>query len=90
MSLTISHSPGGKPLPKKAPNKKKKEEKDAEDLLGWGKPRKLLLQWLSVAVLFTLLGNIIVIIVHAIYAREDHWWCGEAPTVSVEVRRARV
>ena len=68
--------PGGKPLPKK-----NTKEPARPDSLDFSKPRKLLFQWLTVGVIFSLLGNIIVVIVHALYDREQGWWCGQAPTV---------
>ena len=51
------------------------------EALDFSKPRKLLFEWLSVAVVFTFAGNILVVIVHALYARKEQWWCGQAPTV---------
>lgn len=69
--------PGGKPLPKKTPAKEADEDGD----LDFSRPRKLLFQWLSVGVLATLLANIVVVLVHALYEREQRWWCGQAPTV---------
>lgn len=68
--------PGGKPLPKKAPPKKK-------DVLDFSRSRKLLFEWLSLGVALTLLGNSITVIVHALYAREEQWWCGQAAVVSM-------
>lgn len=71
--------PLGKPLPAK--NAGKREPVIPQEL-DFSKPRKLLFEWLSVGVLFSLLGNIVVVIVHALYAREERWWCGQATTVS--------
>lgn len=50
--------PGGKPLPKK-----NKKEPVIPNSLDFSKPRKLLFEWLSVGVLATLAGNIVVVIV---------------------------
>ncbi|KAK4626832.1 ABC transporter aclQ [Fulvia fulva] len=72
--------PGGKPLPKKHNNGGPKEPDIPADL-DFSRPRKLLFQWLSVAVIATFIANIVVTIVHALVARNDGWWCGEAPTV---------
>lgn len=69
--------PLGKPLPKKHNS----SEPLIPQELDFSKPRKLLFQWLSVGVLFSLLGNIVVVIVHALYARKEKWWCGQATTV---------
>nr|POE62909.1 hypothetical protein CFP56_03812 [Quercus suber] len=69
--------PGGKPLPK---NNIAKDDSEHVDL-DFSRPRKLLFQWLCVGVLATLLGNIVVVITHALFEREQRWWCGQAPTV---------
>ena len=74
--------PGGKPLPTKNPNNSK--EPDVPHYLDFSKPRKLLFEWLSVGVIFSLAGNIVVVIIHALYARKEKWWCGQAPTVRRE------
>lgn len=72
--------PLGKPLPSKHHAGQKAEVIPQE--LDFSKSRKLLFEWLSVGVLFSLLGNIAVVIVHALYARKERWWCGQATTVS--------
>lgn len=72
--------PLGKPLPTKH-NAASKEPPIPQEL-DFSKPRKLLFEWLSVGVLISLLGNIAVVIVHALYARKERWWCGQATTVS--------
>ncbi|CAK1363534.1 Heavy metal tolerance protein [Cercospora beticola] len=72
--------PGGKPLPRKKNNAVKKESDISPDL-DFARPRKLLFEWLSVGVIFSLSANILVVIVHAISARDEGWWCGQAPTI---------
>jgi hypothetical protein len=74
--------PGGKPLPKKKNHQPRKETDITEDL-DFSKPRKLLFEWLSVGVIASLGSNVIVVIVHALLARREAWWCGQAPTVCV-------
>ena len=70
--------PGGKPLP----THKRNVKEPAQPIgLDFSRPRKLLFEWLTVGVCLTLIGNIIVVIVHALYARKEEWWCGQAPTV---------
>lgn len=73
--------PGGKPLPLRKNNQPKKQSNIPHGL-DFSRPRKLLFEWLSVAVIFSLSANIVVVIVHALLARKERWWCGEAPTVS--------
>ena len=75
--------PGGKPLPKKKHITPKKESEITPDL-DFARPRKLLFEWLSVGVILSLCANIFVVIVHAISARKEGWWCGQAPTVCLD------
>jgi hypothetical protein len=75
--------PGGKPLPSRKNNQPKKQSNIPHNL-DFSRPRKLLFEWLSVAVIASLGANIVVIIVHALLDRKDGWWCGEAPTVSLK------
>lgn len=71
--------PGGKPLPKKT----KRRKDDTRDL-DFSRSRKLLFEWVSLAAALTYVGDAITVIVHALYARKEEWWCGQ----SVVVRRA--
>lgn len=73
--------PLGKPLPAKNQYAGQKAPVIPQEL-DFSRSRKLLFEWLTVGVLFTLLGNIVVVIVHALYARKERWWCGQATTVS--------
>jgi hypothetical protein len=76
--------PGGKPLPSRKNNQPKKRPNIPHGL-DFSRPRKLLFECLSVAVIFSLGANIVVVIVHALLERNERWWCGEAPTVRVGV-----
>lgn len=70
--------PGGKALPKKkgaAPGTKK-------DVVDFSRPRKLLFEWLALGATLTFVGNSITVIVHALYSRDEEWWCGQATVVS--------
>jgi hypothetical protein len=73
----IQLGPGGKPLPKKKPA----AESD-NTYLDFSRPRKLLFEWLALGATLTLVGNAITVIVHALYARQEEWWCGQATVVS--------
>ena len=71
--------PGGKPLPRNSsPTAKAAREKKALDFSPF---RKLLFTWLSAAIVLTLLGNAVTVIVHALLDRKDNWWCGQAVVV---------
>lgn len=71
--------PGGKVLPQRlAP---KKVVKGKKDVLDFSRPRKLLFIWLSLGVLITFIGNGILTIMHALYGRNEEWWCGQAYVV---------
>ena len=72
--------PGGKPLPRT--NSPAKQAAGVSAVLDFSRPRKLLFEWLSVAVIATFIANIVVVIIHALVERNERWWCGIAPTVS--------
>jgi len=72
--------PGGKPLPRNtSPSARKDEEKQKD--LDFSPARKLLFNWLSVAVILTFLGNAVIVIVHALLDRKHEWWCGQSVVV---------
>lgn len=73
----IQYGPGGKPLPVRSQSFKRVVQRDFSRL------QKLVFEWLSVALCLTWIGNAAVVIVHALYSREEGWWVGEAPTVSL-------
>lgn len=75
--VTTQVGPGGKPLPRKSPASKSKNS----EVLDFSRPRKLLFEWLSLAVAMTFVANSIQVIIHALYAREEEWWCGETTVV---------
>lgn len=79
--------PGGKPLPKKSNQRKPSEEEI--NILGFSTPQRILFQTLQAGVLLSICGNIAVVIIHALAARQEHWWCGQAPTVSVNLASGR-
>ncbi|THX88130.1 hypothetical protein D6D05_01858 [Aureobasidium pullulans] len=70
--------PGGKPLPKK-----KAPLQNDNAFLDFSRPRKLLFEWLALGATLTLVGNAITVIVHALYARKEEWWCGQATVVFI-------
>jgi hypothetical protein len=77
----IQYGPGGKPLPIRTQSFRRVVPQD------FSRPRKLVFEWLSVALCLTWMGNAAVVIVHALCNRNiDAWWCGPAPTVSFELQ----
>lgn len=75
--------PGGKALLKKTPLHASKRPQ--QDILDFSRPRKLLFEWLSLAAALTFVGNAITIVSHALYARSEEWWCGQAAVVSLVI-----
>lgn len=71
--------PGGKPLPKKAPGANGPGSN--KSVLDFSRPRKLLFEWLALGAALSFVGNAITVVVHALYAREEQWWCGQAVVV---------
>lgn len=71
----VQYGPGGKPLPVRSHSFKKVVQHD------FSRSRKLVFEWLSVGVCLTLAANAAIVIVHALFDREEQWWCGQAPTV---------
>lgn len=67
--------PGGKPLPSKTKGKRR------QNALDFSHARKLLFNWLSVGAIVTFAANAGVVILHAVLARKDSWWCGESVAV---------
>lgn len=74
---TPSHTlgPGGKPLPKKLPVRNKDIPFD------FTRSRKLLFDWLSVFTALTFVANATNVILHALVAQDEGWWCGKAAVV---------
>ncbi|KAF2274310.1 uncharacterized protein EI97DRAFT_125583 [Westerdykella ornata] len=66
--------PGGKPLPATDPTRNFVKKHVADDVTP---SQKRLFQCLSLAVALTFVANSINVIVHALYARKDNWWCGK-------------
>lgn len=70
--------PGGKILPRK----RVLIDKAQTAFLDFSRPRKLLFNWLSVAATATFFANSVNVLVHALVARQENWWCGQAAVVS--------
>lgn len=70
--------PGGKPLPVTDPSRNIPKEKPRDDITP---SQKHLFEWLSVAAALTFIGNVINVIIHALYSRKEGWWCGQAAVI---------
>ena len=76
---TLQTGPGGKPLPQNTSLSVNSRPKN--QTLDFNPARKLLFIWLSVGTILTFVGNATVVILHAVLARKDNWWCGESVAV---------
>ncbi|KAF2006362.1 vacuolar ABC heavy metal transporter-like protein [Amniculicola lignicola CBS 123094] len=72
--------PGGKPLPATDPRRNLPKRAASGDVTP---AQKRVFQWLAIATTLTFAGSAANIIVHALYARDDHWWCGQPPTIYI-------
>ena len=73
--------PGGKPLPERSPNRPQRN--DLEDPVS--SKQKLVFEWLSAAAAVTFIANCATVIIHALYSRDEGWWCGQPVVVSLPV-----
>lgn len=76
---TEQTGPGGKPLPQNISSSIKARRENRA--LDFSPARKLLFIWLSVGTTLTFVGSATVVILHAVLARKDGWWCGESVAV---------
>ncbi|KAF2494298.1 hypothetical protein BU16DRAFT_528418 [Lophium mytilinum] len=76
----VVSGPGGKPLPNTDPTRNAPKGKVKDDVT---RSQKLLFEWVSIGVALTFIGNFINVIVHAIYSREEEWWCGQSVVIYV-------
>ena len=71
--------PGGKPLPQD--NSASVQAKRTKQTLDLSPARKLLFVCLSVGTILTLVGNAVVVVLHAVLDRKNNWWCGQSVAV---------
>ena len=72
--------PGGKPLPRGlSPSAKAKR---ASQIVDFSPGRKQTFTWLSALLIFTFVGNGILVVLQALLKRKENWWCGESVVVS--------
>jgi len=71
--------PGGKPLPTSKKSQRLTRSNAHAEI---SRSRKLVFEWLSVAVCLTWVGNAVNVIIHALYSRKQGWWCGQSAVVS--------
>jgi ABC-type transport system involved in Fe-S cluster assembly fused permease/ATPase subunit len=74
VSKPTTTGPGGKPLPATDPTRNFVKREANDDVT---QSQKRVFEWLSLAVALTFAGNAANVIVHALYARNDNWWCGK-------------
>lgn len=75
----VTSGPGGRPLPKRTRSAMQVVARERPDV----SPRfKLVFKWLSVGVLLTFIADAALNMAHAIIARSEHWWRGQAVVVS--------
>ena len=84
-SVTPQTGPGGKPLPRTTSPAAK--EKIKNKLLEFSPGRKLFFIVTTALVLLTLVGNAVIVIIHALTGRDEKWWCGQAFVVRRAVPR---
>lgn len=71
--------PGGKPLPATDPTRNFVKKTVRDDVT---QSQKRVFEWLSLAAALTFIANSVNVIVHALTARSDNWWCGKQVVVS--------
>ncbi|KAF2469169.1 uncharacterized protein BDR25DRAFT_229918 [Lindgomyces ingoldianus] len=75
---TTQRGPGGKPLPITDPTRNFVKKQVNDDVTP---SQKRLFEWLSLAAALTFVGNSTNVIIHALTARKEHWWCGQAVAI---------
>ena len=73
----VQTGPGGRPLPKRM----RSAAILTHDTPDFSPNAKLMFKWLSVAILFTFVGDATINISHVLFGRRQHWWCGESVVV---------
>ena len=68
--------PGGKPLPQGKGGSQAKAQRRRQ-VLDFSPARKLLFDWASAGAVLTFVANAVIVIFHALWDREDKWWCGQ-------------
>lgn len=79
VSKPSTTGPGGKPLPATDPTRNFVKRKVTDDVTP---SQKRVFEWLSIFVALTFVGNSVNVIVHALLARKEHYWCGKPVVVS--------
>ena len=77
--------PGGKPLPQGKGASQAKAQQMGQ-VLDFSPARKLLFDWASAGAVLTFVANAVIVISHALWNREDNWWCGQHVAVCSVVR----
>lgn len=72
--------PGGRPLPKRT----RSTLAVAKQTQKFSEGTKIFFRWLAVGILVTLVADAAINITHVIFARSQHWWCGQSVVVRLE------
>lgn len=70
--------PGGRPLPKRA-----RSTMAVAKSRRFSRCTSLLFRWLAVGVLATLVADAAINMTHVMFARSQHWWCGQSVVVGL-------
>lgn len=73
---TVCMGPGGRPLPYKHTR-----NMPLQHIQHFSRPRKLLFDWLSLAIVLSFLAHSVVVILHVLADSAEGYWCGQAVVV---------
>ena len=76
---TPTLGPGGRPLPPR--RKSARGVKQSLESSVFSPATKKLINYLSILILVTFLGNAAVIVLQTLVYRQEHWWCGQSTIV---------
>jgi hypothetical protein len=85
ITKTTQLGPGGNPLPATDPTRNFVKPKVSDDV---SQTQKRVFEWLSLAAALSFIANAVNVITHAIYARDENWWCGKQVVVRTRAQFA--
>lgn len=78
----VQHGPGGRPLPKRL---RSTVVKVRETRSKFSSRTRFIFAWLAAGVLGTFVVDAAIHIAHAMVAKPEKWWCGQAVVVSLRL-----